>query len=261
MTRPTLAFFVLTYALAVPFWVLGGTVDLQLLPGLPVAGLMFVCPGVAALVLSHRRGGMQSVKALVRKAFDYRSVRANLLYLPILLLTPGILVLSYVAQRALDAPVPAPAIEVSSALGLFALFLVPAAFEEIGWTGYALRQLQVRRHALTAALIVGVAWAAWHWVALQQVHRSVEWIAWWTLWSVSARVIMVWIYNRSGGSVFATVLYHTVSNAAWQSYPVHGSFFDPRVTGLITTVVALAAGISLLAMEPPRTHRDDRVSQ
>ena len=36
-------------------------------------------------------------------------------------------------------------------------------------------------------------------------------------------------------------VYHASSNVAWQMFPAHGSYFDPRVTGLITA--ALAVGI------------------
>ena len=51
------------------------------------------------------------------------------------------------------------------------LLIVPTLFfwllfgpvpEEPGWRGYALDGLQVRRSALSASLIVGVVWSAWH---------------------------------------------------------------------------------------------------
>ena len=51
---------------------------------------------------------------------------------------------------------------------------------------------------------------------------------------------MVWVYNRTGGSVFAVVIYHAVSNLCWQLYPVSGSYFDPKISGLITLGLALA---------------------
>jgi hypothetical protein len=87
---------------------------------------------------------------------------------------------------------------------------------------------------------VGLGWAVFHYVALLQAHRSLEWIAWWSLWTVALRFIIVWLYNNAGKSVFAAVLFHTTINVTWQLFPIQGSFFDPRVTGIITALVAAA---------------------
>ena len=54
------------------------------------------------------------------------------------------------------------------------------------------------------------------------------------------RVIMVWLFNRAGGSVFGVAVFHAVSNLCWQLFPVHGSWFDPRLNGLLMGVVACA---------------------
>lgn len=46
-----LSFFLLVFALSVPFWVIGAATGVELLPGLPVAGLMAFCPAIAASIL------------------------------------------------------------------------------------------------------------------------------------------------------------------------------------------------------------------
>jgi hypothetical protein len=58
-------------ALAVPFWAYGAMNGHQLMPGLPMAALMFVCPGLAALILVSRAQGSKDVKALLGRAIDY----------------------------------------------------------------------------------------------------------------------------------------------------------------------------------------------
>jgi len=103
--------------------------------------------------------------------------------------------------------------------------------------------MQKRWGSLQASLLLGAVWAVIHFVPLAQVHRSLGWIAWWSLWTVSARVIMVWLYNNTGKSVFGVALYHAASNVCWQTFPVHGSFLDPRVATLITTLVAAAVTV------------------
>jgi hypothetical protein len=236
-----LAFFTLTFALAVPFWLLGGMMKIQLLPGLPVAALMFVCPGLAAMILARRESGPEGAKALLKRAFDYERIKAKAWYVPILLLNPAISLLSYAVLRLVGTPVPVPQIPILPTLALCVVFLIGSLGEELGWSGYAIDPMQSRFGALRAGLLLGTVWAGFHFVALAQAHRSAEWIAWWTLATVSARVIMVWLYNHTGKSVFGAALFHTASNVCWQTFPIHGSFFDPRVTGLITAIVAVLA--------------------
>lgn len=50
---------------------------------------------------------------------------------------------------------------------------------------------------------------------------------------VASRVLIVWIYNNTNGSVFLAVLGHDIDNVSWLTFPNFGSHFDPRVTGLI----------------------------
>jgi hypothetical protein len=66
---------------------------------------------------------------------------------------------------------------------------------------------------------------------LVQAHRSPAWIAWWCLGTVAQRVLIVWLYNNTGKSVFAAALFHAVSNVSTLLFP---EYYDPRITGLIT---------------------------
>ena len=97
---------------------------------------------------------------------------------------------------------------------------------------------------------VGPAWAAFHLVALVQAQRSAGWIAWWCLNTVATRVVMVWLYNNTGKSVFAAALFHTTINVTWMMFPVRGSYFDPRVVGLIMAFVA-----AIVTVASPRAGR------
>jgi hypothetical protein len=89
------------------------------------------------------------------------------------------------------------------------------------------------------ALILGLVWTVWHIMPLLQVHRSPTWIAWWCLGTVAARVLMVWLYNNTGKSVFAMAVFHTTVNVTWQSFPIRGSCWDPRVNGVIMAIAAV----------------------
>ncbi len=106
-----------------------------------------------------------------------------------------------------------------------------------------------------AAIIIGVVWAAWHWVALVQADRSAEWIFWWTLWTVALRILMVWLYNTSGESVFGISAFHAMTNVSWQIYPVQGSYFDPEVAALVAGVVAVPIVVRTVLSPKSRQRR------
>lgn len=234
-----LTFFALAFVFIVPFWVLGALTDKALLPGLPVAALATMCPAAAALVCVRRERGRVGVMALLRRAFDVRRVPSKGWYAPVVLLMPAVMALSFAVSRRIGTPVPPPTIKVLPMLLLLVVFFVAALGEELGWSGYATDPLQRRWGALRGALVLGLVWAVYHFVGLAQAHRSVAWIAWWSIGTVAARVIMVWLYNKTGHSVFAATLFHTMINVTWQLFPVNGSYYDPRVTGLILALVAV----------------------
>jgi membrane protease YdiL (CAAX protease family) len=236
------AFFALVFALTIPFWLLSFATGAELLPKLPVAALAVVCPALAALFLGWREGGAQEVRAWLGRLVLFRGGAisyALAFFIPFLAALA-----SYVWLRARGMPIPTPDASAISALLLFALFLSGAICEELGWTGYALDPLQQRYGAFLAALIIGAVWALWHIPALAQANRDWSWIAWWCLGTVSTRIIMVWLYNATRGSVPIAILMHTAGNLAWQLFPVHGSYYDPKTTGIL--LFAIAAVVSVL---------------
>lgn len=258
MKRSPLTFFVLVFALSLPFWVAGAVTSWQLLPALPVSGLAFVCPVAAAAILVFREHRAAGVKEWLRTAFDLTRVNAKSWYVPTLLLMPGIMLLSFAALRLMGVPVPVPPVSVGTVgtiLALFVAFFVAAKGEELGWSGYATDPLQERFGARGAALLIGGVWAVWHYVPLLEAHRSVAWMAWWSLFTVAARILIVWLYNNTGRSVFVATLFHTLMNLTWQVFPINGSYYDPRVTGLITAVVAL---VVVIMWRPPTLVRDSQ---
>lgn len=238
-SKPLLTFFLLAIILIVPFWVLGALIGIELLPGIPLAALGTFCPMTAALILVYQEHKHAGVIALLKRSFDDKRIQDKRWYLPILLVMPGVMALSFVVLRLLGVAVPVPQISILEVIALCVGFFVGALGEELGWSGYALDPMQARWGALKASLMLGGFWAVYHYVALAQDHRPVTWIAWWTLYAVSNRVIMVWLFNHAGKSVFGMALYHMTINVTWQLFPVSGSYFDPRVTGLILAAVAV----------------------
>ncbi len=199
---------------------------------------MFCCPVTAALILVYRENKTAGMTELLERSFDYKRIRAKVWYVPIVLLRPGVMLLSYGLMRLMGVPLPTLQFPVLAALAMLFAFFIAALGEELGWSGYIIDPMQDRWGALPAAVLLGLVWAVWHIVPLVQAHRSPAWIAWWCVSTVAIRVLIVWLYNNTGKSVFAAALFHTMSNVSWQLFPIHGSYYDPRVTGLIEAFAA-----------------------
>jgi CAAX protease family protein len=246
-SRAPLKFFLLVFALSVPFWLIGAALGGQILPGLPVSALGAFCPLAAASILVYRKNKTEGVKELLKRAFDYKRIKAKVWYAPIVLLMPGVMVLTYGLMRLTGAPLPIPQFPVLAAPVMFLAFFVAALGEELGWSGYVIDPMQDRWNAFRASILLGLVWATWHIVPLVQGRRSPAWIGWWCLFTVASRVLMTWLYNNTGKSVFGAVLYHDISNVSWRLFPNYGSHWDPRITGLI---LAFAAAIATVLWGP-----------
>ena len=236
--KSPIKFFLLTFALSIPFWMLGALISFQPLPGLPVSALMFLCPMMAALILVYAENRIAGVTALLKRSFDYKRIKSKIWYLPIIFLMPGVMVLSYALMRLLDLPLANPHFSALASLALFVAFFIAALGEELGWSGYAIDPMQDRTNALAASIFLGLVWAGLHIIPFVEAGRSPAWIAWQCFGMVVSRVLLVWLYNNTGKSVFATSFFHAMVNVSFFLFPIYGSYYDPRITGLILAFVA-----------------------
>jgi len=241
--RSPIKFFLLVFAFSILFWLIGSLTSLQILPGLPVSALMIIVPVTVASILIYRESKWPGVVALLKRSFDYKQIRGKIWYIPIFLLTPGVMAASYGVMRWMGTPVPPPQFSFLTALVMFIAFFFAGLGEELGWLGYAFDPMEQRSNALQAGLILGLIGSTWHLAPLLQADRSPTWIAWWYLYSVSLRILTVWIYNNTGKSIFAAAITHSMINLGWQLFPVNGSYFDPRITGLILAFVVVIVTI------------------
>ena len=239
INKSLLTFFLLAFALSSPFWLIGAVTGKQLLPGLPVSSFMILGPLMAALILVYKENKTAGMIELLKRSFDYQRIGAKIWVAPVVLLMPAVMVLEFGLLRWMGSPVPAPQFTVLTALVMFVVAIIAALCEELGWMGYAIDPMQDRSNALLAGILLGLVWSAWHFVPLVQAGRTPSWMAWWSLATVAQRVLIVWLYNNTGKSVFVAAVYHALMNVTWQLFPINGSFYDPRITGLIVAVAAV----------------------
>ena len=85
MNRSPLKFFLLVFALSIPFWLIQPR-------DWPISASVGA-PLIAALILVYREEGRGGVRRLLSKAFDQRRIRKGIWYGPIILLMPVIYLL------------------------------------------------------------------------------------------------------------------------------------------------------------------------
>jgi len=92
------------------------------------------------------------------------------------------------------------------------MFLITGIGEELGWMGYAIDPMQNRWGALKASIILGLVWSLFHFIPDLQNRQTADWILWHRLRTVAFRILIVWVYNNTGKSVFSAILFHAVNN-------------------------------------------------
>ena len=194
------AFFVLTFVLTwtafIP-WYAGNAEDIPWFTFGPFA---------AALILSASTGGWPAVRGLLAKIVHWRV--GILWYLVALGLPVAIQLVAILLNPLFGSPAPMwsnipPLLDIIPMVLLFAVFSGPLG-EEPGWRGFALPRLLSRYPALTASLILGVVWAAWHLPLLLVGDLTV----YGTVNAVLAAIVFTWVYQNTGGSVLVPILMH-----------------------------------------------------
>jgi membrane protease YdiL (CAAX protease family) len=101
-------------------------------------------------------------------------------------------------------------------VGAFILWLLTFGVgEEVGWRGFALPRLQQSHSALTATLMLGVAWALWHLPAFfyKDTYVAMGLAAGLPLLLLSilaASIVFTWLYNSTHGSLLMVILFHAL---------------------------------------------------
>ena len=168
---------------------------------------------------------------------------------------PFIYVLTYVIMRLVGLPVPTVWSPPLLTPLLFIAFFFAAAGEELGYTGYVTDPMQARYTALTASLIIGLIHAVWHFPSEISIGQTLGLFIWGgVILAVSFRILTVWLYNNTGKSVFAAILFHAVTNTGRSIFPGSRSTFELwdgaigyGLIAIVTVIVVFLWGSKTLA--------------
>lgn len=106
--------------------------------------------------------------------------------------------------------------------------------EETGWRGFALPRLQKRYSARSAALIVGFLWAGWHIPTFfYNYEASLFNVLAFLVGILSGSAFLTFLYNSTGGSILAAIIWHGTYNAT-------SAGAQPEISAMVTASVILA---------------------
>jgi membrane protease YdiL (CAAX protease family) len=144
---------------------------------------------------------------------------------------------------------PDPLIPVVAVPALFILFFIFALFEEVGWMGYAFEPMESRWNALNASLVLGLIWAIWHLPLYILAGQDPLWIAGQIISLVGIRILIAFIFNNTGKSVFATILFHAVYNVC----TITVTSFYTSTGHLITSIFIVITAVAVTLLWDPDT--------
>jgi membrane protease YdiL (CAAX protease family) len=169
----------------------------------PVMVIAVGLTGVGLTAVTGGRAGLTQLRSRVAWPAHRR-------WLLLLALPPMAILVVLGVLDALVSPRFAPKLFVFGiAAGLLAGFS-----EELGWTGFAYPRLRARFGALPGALLLGALWGMWHFPVVDSLGAASPhgryipafFAAFMTL-VVALRVLIAWLYNRTGSLLMAQLLH------------------------------------------------------
>jgi membrane protease YdiL (CAAX protease family) len=226
---------------------------------------MILGPGLAGILMTgllYGRAGLREFRSRLLKWRVGAGWYAVALLTAPLVSTAVLLALSLVSPEYLPRIFTASDRTALLLMGI-AVGLTAGIFEELGWTGFAVPTLlrRMRYGVLTTGLIVGVLWGAWHlpinfWasgVIVGELSLAVfapVWLLGILVGSLVAfRVLMVWVYERTGSMLVAMLMHVSLATFTFVLTPPLGGapywiigFACAAALWAIVAAVALAPG-------------------
>jgi membrane protease YdiL (CAAX protease family) len=226
-----LTFFVLTFAISWGgiLFVIGPNVtpakegEIEIL--MPIIYLVFITgPCIAGILMTILVNGRASLRDFHSRLLKWR---VNVRWYAVALLMTPFLLMAVLGALSLISSDFLPRIfttDDKTSLLQFSIIvgLTVSVLEELGWTGFAVPTLRLRYGVLTTGLIVGLVWGVRQFLVVYWVVGSsvgslsplIYFPAILLTWMPTYRVLMVWVYDRTG-SLLVAILMHASLVTFW----------------------------------------------
>ena len=263
-------FYLLAFAFTWSYWVPRALISRGFVAGSVPDALALLAgygPALAAVLTAFMFDGASGLRPLLRGLVRWR---VGLRWYAAALLLPGVITLTAIAMNVLlgmspgsaqpgdQSPIaPGPPLW-QRALLLVVMFTLgfDGLGEELGWRGFALPRLLERYSALTASLIVGALWAAWHlpYALTDGTAMSGAPFLSFLPGMFAAAILYTWIFSNTQGSVLLAILFHAANNTTYHLLPA----LVPAAgdTGNMGLIVQWAVVAAVVLIEGP-----DRLSR
>jgi uncharacterized protein len=171
-------------------------------------------PSIAGLGMTAVVGGRAGMRDLISRL---RRSRVGARWYAIALLTAPVVTIATSLALSLASRDFLPGIlTADDKLGLIvtgiSVALIVPIFEELGWTGFVVPRLLPRHGVLVTGFLMGVLWGVWHYplfsgAPVGQVPVVVMMAALLFAWLLPYRVLMVWVYSRTGSLLVAMLMH------------------------------------------------------
>jgi membrane protease YdiL (CAAX protease family) len=217
---PIIAYFLSTFIIS---W-LGALllISPKLLSGQPVDKMdgllmfpvMIIGPCLVSILLTAVAEGRSGLKNLWRNTMKWK---VNLKwYIIAFIIPPSLILLTLMLLKLFVSSAFTPNLFL---IGI--LFGIPAGFfEEIGWTGYALPKLRLKRSIIKSGLILGFLWGLWHipvidflGAATPHGHYLIPFSAAFIAILVAMRLLMTWVHSHTNSILLAQFM-HVISTGS-----------------------------------------------
>jgi len=250
-----ITFFLLTFTITLPAYILCGLASQNIIFPKEMAfsfiPLSAFAPIAAALILTFKKNGWDGAKKLLGRSFDLKRIANKIWYVPTLVLLPFVFILALGLMVLIGKPIPAAQFPVAALPVLFLVFFILSLGEEVGWMGYVFKQMQDQWNVFKATLVLGLIWALWHIPFYIFMLTNPGFIVAQVLCLLGIRFLLVWIFNNTGKSVFAAILFHTVYNATNGVLPNYT--VSPPLGVVITSFFVLITAIIVMILWGPKT--------
>ncbi len=211
---------------------------LAMLAGPPVAGLLLTG------LIYGKAGLREFLSRLIRWRMGAR-------WYVVALLTSPFLAMATLFALLPTSPVFLPGIFTTDDKTTFLLIgiavgLAAGFFEELGWTGFAVPEMRLRYGLLTTGLIMGFLWGAWH--LLMPVERFQVAIFFYVGVLPAYRVLMVWVYDRTGSLLVAMLMHASLTASVAMIFMPQAIPSVPLITWYLVLTAALWIIVAAVAV-------------
>lgn len=206
-------------------------------------------PLVAGLGLAAVTGGKAHLLELYRRLVDWRRIPGRwwvllvLFWLGFDMAMSGLAVLLGVTDSPLDVN-RSLFLNPGALFFLLLLSFVFPAVEEIGLRGYYLDTLQRHMSPFAAALLNGLVWAAWHapFVWFPGYYENTSFnpeLAWWMPMIVCHTLLIAYVYNCTGRSILAVLIFHGMMNFTGEWLRISPQMYPFMLYGMLMVTMSL----------------------